>query len=276
MKWYRQLPFAVYSVLLSLGVGLILWLTKISGEEAAILSAIGLELVIIVHRVHFDLGKVADPVRGLVHSAELDKALVAAREIMSSKNPQARVLLESATQTFANRIMELHSGWAKFSPTAFMEWVEGLFGAAKPGDSFHATSHLAGGNYWKLNYGKRYEALNRSAQARGLQIQRIYLLRDSNHLAECREVLDRQAEFADIRLILLDNNDQSMRLPHRDFFVYNNDVAAEFHFTEPGMELAYIQVTTNRDEIRKLASEYARMRDTFSQPHRPAVVSDKT
>lgn len=271
MKWTRQLPFGVYSVLLSMGVGLILWLTKITGEGAAILAAIGLELVVVVHRMHFELQKIDDPIRSLVRNAELDGAIGAAREILSSKNPQAKVLLESAVQTFATRIKELRTGWARFSPPDFMEWAEGMFSGAKPGHTFHATSHLGGGEYWRRTYGRRYEALNRSAQALGLSIQRIYIFRDASHFDEFREVLDRQAEFTDIRIILLDEGDTSMRLPHRDFFVYNTDVAAEFHFAEPGMVLSHIQITTEREQVKTMAAEYGRMRDAFSQPYRPTA-----
>lgn len=271
MRWYRQLPFGVYSVLLSMGVGLILWLTKITGEEAAILAAIGLELVVIVHRVHFDLQRLDDPIRALVRNAQLDEAIGAARHILNSKNPQSKVLLESAVHTFANRIKELRTGWARFSPNDFMQWTEGLFGGAKPGDTFHATSHLGGGEYWRRNYGRRYEALNRSAQALGLAIQRIYIFRDAGHLDEFREVLDRQSEFTDVRIILLEEGDNSLRLPHRDFFVYNSHVAAEFHFAEPGMVLSHIQITTDTDQVKIMAAEYARMRDAFSRPYRPSV-----
>ena len=150
-----------------------------------------------------------------------------------------------------------------------MEWVEGVFGSAKAGDKFTATSHLAGGEYWKQNYGKRYETLNRIAQMRGLAIERIYLLRDDDHINEYREVLSRQCEFADIRVVTFDADDNSMNLLRRDFFVYNTDVAAEFHFTQPGMELANIQVTTDRDQVKRLASDYARLRDPFSRPYTP-------
>jgi hypothetical protein len=273
MRWYRQLPFGVYSVLLSMGVGVILWLTDITGEEAAVLAAIGLELVVVVHRVHFDLQRMDDPVRTMVRNTELAEAVVAAREILKSKNPQARVLLESAVQTFANRIKELRTGWARFSTSDFMEWAEGLFSGARPGHTLQATSHLGGGEYWRRNYGRRYEALNRSAQALGLSIQRIYIFRDAAHLDEFREVLDRQAEFTDIRTILLDEGDNSMRLPHRDFFVYNGDVVAEFHFAEPGMVLSHIQITTEREQVKSMAAEYARMRDAFSRPYTPTARS---
>ncbi len=269
MKWHKQLPFGVYSVLLSLGVGLILWITKVTDEGAAVLAAIGLELVVVVHRVHYDLRKIADPLRDLIRSAELESALTAAREIISTKNPQARVLLESATNAYATRIKELHTGWVKLSPADFMEWVEEVFTSAKPGDTFNATSHLAGGEYWKQNYGRRYETLNRIAKTRGLAIQRIYLLRDDDHIQEYKEVFARQSDFGDIRIVTFDADDNSMNLLRRDFFVYNGDVAAEFHFTQPGMELAYIQVTTDRDQVRKLAGEYARLRDTFSRPYTP-------
>jgi hypothetical protein len=246
-----------------------LWATKITGEAAAILAALGLELVVIVHRIHYDLRKITDPLRGLIHSAKLDEALASAREILASKNPQARILLESATAAYATRIKELRTGWVTLAPADFMEWVEGLFGSSKSGDRFCATSHLAGGEYWKQNYGKRYEALNRSAQMRGLSIQRIYLLRDDDHIQEYKDVLQRQSEFADIRIVTFDVDDHSMNLLRRDFFVFNGDVAAEFHFTQPGMELAHIQVTTDREQVAKLASEYARLRDTFSRPYKP-------
>lgn len=268
-KWYQQLPFAVYSVLLSLGVGIVLWATKITGEQAAILAALGLELVVIVHRVHHELGKIADPLRGLVHSSRLDEALTTARQILRSNNRQARVLLESATAAYATRIRELQSGWVTLSPADFMEWAEGLFGSARSGDTFCATSHLAGGEYWKQNYGKRYETLNRSARMHGLSIQRIYLLRDDDHIQEYKDVLDRQSEFADIRIVTFDIDDHSMNLLRRDFFVFNGEVAAEFHFTQPGMELAHIQVTTDTEQVKRLASEYARLRDTFSRPYAP-------
>jgi hypothetical protein len=269
MKWYRQIPFAVYSTLLSLGVGVILWVTKVTEEWAAILAALGLELVVITHRVHFELRKIDDPIRSLVRHTDLDGAIGAAREILSSKNPQATVLLESAVQTFSTRIKELRTGWARFSPSDFMEWAEGLFSGARPGDTFQATSHLGGGEYWRRNYGRRYEALNRVASALGLAIQRIYIFRNEAHLDEFSEVLDRQAEFTEVRIILLDEGDSSLRLPHRDFFVYNNDVAAEFHFAEPGMVLSHIQITTERDQVKAMAVEYARMRDTFSRPYTP-------
>ena len=36
MKWYRKLPFPVFSVLLSLAVGLVLWLSNVTNESAAI------------------------------------------------------------------------------------------------------------------------------------------------------------------------------------------------------------------------------------------------
>jgi hypothetical protein len=268
-KWYRQLPFAVYSVLLSLTVGLVLWATDITGESAAILSAIGLEIVVTVHRVHADLSKLADPLRGLVRNSRLDEALVAARELLASKNPQAITMLESATVAYATRVKELRTGWVTLSPADFMEWAEGLFNSAKPGDTFCATSHLAGGEYWKQNYGKRYETLNRIAQARGLTIQRIYLLRDDDHIKEYRDTLNRQSEFVDIRVVTFDKDDSSLNVVRRDFFVYNTEVAAEFHFTQPGMELAHIQVTTDRDQISRLAGEYARLRDAFSRPYTP-------
>jgi hypothetical protein len=268
-KWHQQLPFAVYSVLLSLGVGIILWATKITDEAFAILAALGLELVVVVHRVHRDLDRITDPLRGLIHSANLDEALVSARQILASKNPQARVLLESATAAYATRVKELRTGWVMLSPADFMAWVEDLFGSAKSGDTFCATSHLAGGEYWKQNYGKRYESLNRAAQLRGLAIQRTYLLRDDDHIQEYKDVLDRQSEFADIRIATFDADDHSLNVLRRDFFVFNKEVAAEFHFTHPGMELAHIQVTTDREQVKALAAQYARLRDIFSRPYKP-------
>ncbi|HEY0636812.1 MAG TPA: hypothetical protein VGD67_04135 [Pseudonocardiaceae bacterium] len=267
MSWHKQLPFAVYSVLMSIGVGVILWLTKITSEEAAVLAAIGLELVVITHRVHHDLGKITDPVRGLIRTTQLDDALESARAILRSKNPHARALLESTTAAYATRVKELSTGWATFSPADFMEWIEDLFTSARPGHTLHATSHLAGGEYWKRNYGKRYEALNRSAVMRGLAIQRIYLLRDDEHIQQHAEILDRQSEFADIRVVTFDSDDTTMSPLRRDFFVYNNEVAAEFHFSQPGMELSHLRVTTEPEQVRKLAGDYARMRDTFSRPY---------
>jgi len=268
-RLFQQLPFAVYTVLLSLTVGVVLWATKITGEGAAILAALGLELVVIVHRVHADLRKIADPLRGLIISTRLEEALTSARQIMTSKNPQARKLLESATTAYASRIRELHGGWVTLSPADFMVWVEDLFSSADPGDTFNATSHLAGGEYWKQNYGRRYETLNRIGQMRGLAIQRIFLLRDDDHIREYKDVLDRQSEFSNVRVATFDADDNSMNLVRRDFFVYNDEVAAEFHFTQPGMELAHIQVTTDRDQVRRLAAEYARVRDPFSRPYTP-------
>jgi hypothetical protein len=263
----QNLPFGVYSTLLSLTVGIVLWATKITDEWAAILAALGLELVVTVHRVHADLHKLADPLHGLVRSARLDGALTAARDILRSGNPQAKVLLESATTTYASRIRDLHGGWLTFSPADFMEWVEGLFSSANPGDTFCATSHLAGGEYWKQNYGKRYETLNRIGQMRGLAIQRIFLLRDDKHIREYKDVLDRQSEFSEVRVATFDADDPSMNLLRRDFFVYNDEVAAEFHFSQPGMELTNIQVTTDRDQVKRLAAEFARVRTPFSRSY---------
>jgi len=267
MKWYRQLPFAVYSVLLSLAVGLTLWLLRITGESAAILSALALELVVVSHRVLLQVEKADDPLRGMLRTAKIDEALVAAREILRSGNPQARALLEGTANAFADRVRALQSGGIRCSPSDFMEFAEGLFESAKTGDQLCATSHLAGGDYWNMIYGQQYERLNRVAQGRGLTIERIFLLRDEQHLAEVREILHRQSDFSSIKIILLNSIDGSMVLPRRDFFVYNQDATAEFIFTEPNMTVEYIHISTEAHRVRELAREYARMRDAFSCPY---------
>lgn len=270
-RWYRQVPFGVISVLISLVVGIVLWATKITGELAAILSALVLELVIVVHRLLFNSERDADPLRGLLRSAEIDVALEAAREIVKSGNPHARALLDGAATAFAQRVTALNSGGVKCAPSEFMEFAEGLLAAAKPGDTLSATSHLAGGEYWALKYGKQYEELNREAHGNGLTIERIYMLRDDAHLEQVREILDRQSEFSEIRIILLDALDDSVDLSRRDFFVYDDDVAAEFHFREPNMMVDHITVTTRRDVVRENAKEYKRLRRSFSTPYVPAA-----
>lgn len=268
-KWLQNLPFGVYSVLLSLGVGIVLWATDITDEKYAILAALGLELVVIVHRVHADLRKLTDPLRGLVSNVELDRALTLARDLMQSKNRQASGLVEWLTARYAGRIKDLHGGWVTLTPREFMEWVEGLFASARTGDTLCATSHLAGGEYWKRNYGRTYETFNRMGHMRGLAIQRIFLLRDEDHIREYKDVLDRQTEFSEVRVATFDADDSTMNLVRRDFFVFNDEVAAEFHFSHPGMELDNIQVTTERDQVKRLAAEFARVRSPFSRPYTP-------
>jgi hypothetical protein len=273
MKWYRQLPFAVYSLLLSMAVGLVLWLTKITGEAFALLSAIGLELVIVVHRVLFQIEKAEDPLRSLFRTAKIDEALEAGRHIIRSGNPQARALLEGTANAFSERVKALHSGTVRCSPSEFMEFAEGLFESAKPGHRLCATSHLAGGAYWDRLYGQRYENLNRAAAARGLEIERIYLLRDDDHLEEVRATLERQAAFSTVRTVLLNEIDDSVAAPRRDFFVYHTEVVAEFVFAEPNMTLEYINLTTDDGQVRNLAREYARIRDSFSHRYAARTVA---
>lgn len=269
MNWVRQLPFAVYSVLLSIVVGVILWATGITSDSAAILAALGLELVVTVHRVQADLRQLTDPLRGLPQGDELADALSIARTIVTAKSQPARNILETFTMTYSSRIRELSTGSVRLSPSEFMEWSKHLFGSARGGDTFFATSHLAGGEYWKQNYGLRYEKLNRDAKIRGLEIQRIFLLRDDDHLREYRHVLDRQSEFSDVWVATLDMGDRTLNLGRRDFFVYNSDLAAEFHFTGPEMELDHIQITTDRDQVRQLSEDYRDLRDSFAYQYKP-------
>ena len=271
MKLLLQVPFAVWTILLSLGVGLILWASGITGEGSAILAGIGLELVAIVHRVHLDLRKLADPLRGLPQSHELQETLDSAREIMATKSLQARKLLEATTVTYASRIKDLRYGSMTLLMPEFMEWADDFFKSTGKGDSFNATSVLAGGRYWEETYGKTYERFNRDAGSRGLKIQRIFLLQDENHLEACKAVLDRQLTFSEVWVATFDKQDSTMQPGGRDFFVYNGDVVAgEFHFQGPDRRLTHIQITTDRDEVRKLASEYARLRDRFANRYSPS------
>ncbi|GAA4882790.1 hypothetical protein GCM10023403_57670 [Pseudonocardia benzenivorans] len=269
-RWYRQIPFPAISVVISLGVGVVLWATKITGELAAILSALVLELVIVSHRLLYNSEKAADPLRGLLRTAEIDRALDSAREIIKSGNPHARALLDGTATAFAERVTDLNSGGVNCSPSEFMEFMEGLLASARTGDKLSATSHLAGGEYWARKYGRQYEELNREAHDKGLTIERIYMLRDVAHLERVRPILDRQSEFSEIRIVLLDGLDESVSAPRRDFFVYGDDVAAEFHFTEPDMVVDHITVTTRRDAVRERAKEYVRIRRAFSEPYATA------
>ena len=272
MKWRKQLPFGVYSVLLSIAVGLTLWLVQITGEAAAILAALALELVIVCHRILFQVEKADDPLRGLVRSAKVDEALATAREILRSGNPHARRLLEGTVERFSQRVKSLRSGALRCSPAEFMDFAEQLLESSKAGDKLCATSHLAGGEYWQRNYGQLYEALNRAAHARGLAIERIYLLRDQAHLDQVRDVLDRQSAFSDIKIVLLDGLDDSISAPRRDFFVYNLGVSAEFVFAEPNMSVEGMDITTESERVQELGREFSRIR-ALSRPYQSTAAA---
>jgi hypothetical protein len=273
MKWYRKLPFPVLSVLLSLGLGLGLWLTHITDESVAIITALLLEMVIVVHRILALVERGADPLHGLLRTAKIEEALTFAAQVIRSQNRQAQALLEETVSAFCTRVKRLQSGGVQLSPVEFMEFADRIFAAAKSDDRLYATSHLAGGTYWQKAYGQQYERLNRQAQARGLTIERIYVLRDKRHLDEVRHVLDRQAAFSSIRTVLLDEHetDGTLTVPRRDFFVYNREATAEFVFVEPNMTVEHIHIATDADHVREMFHEYTRIRDHFSAPYQAST-----
>jgi hypothetical protein len=273
VRWYRRIPFPVFSLLASLAVGLILWASGITGEAPAIIAALGLELVITVHRILLRIEKDADPLYGLLRTAKIDEALSAAAAILHNRNSQAQALLEELVTTFCGRVKRLQASGIDLPPSEFMEIADRIFNSVKPGDRLHATSLVAGGAYWQKAYGQQYERLNRIGHARGLEIERIYILRNQGHLDEIREILDRQSLFSRIRIVLLDghDDDNTLTVPRRDFFVYNNEVVAEFIFVEPTMTIEYIQVSTEPDRVREMAREYQRIRDNFSSQYSPSI-----
>ena len=84
---------------------------------------------------------------------------------------------------------------------------------------------------------------------------------------------DRQAVFSSVRIVLLDEHekDGSLTVPRRDFFVYNDEVTAEFVFAEPNMTVEHIQVSTEADHVGELAHEYSRIREHSSTPYLSAA-----
>jgi hypothetical protein len=273
MKWYRKIPFPVISILLSLGVGLLLWLSNITSNSAAIVAALLLEIVIVVHRILAIAERESDPLHGLLRTARIEEALAGAARLVRSKNRQARALLEETVDAFCTRVKRLQSGGVQLSPLEFMKFADRVFSAAKPVDRLYATSHLAGGTYWHKAYGQQYERLNRQAQARGLTIERIYVLRDRKHLDQVRAVIDRQTAFSNVRIVLLEDHekDGSLTVPRRDFLVYNNEATAEFVFAEPNMTIEYVHIDTDADHVREMFDEYTRIRDHFSTPYSVAA-----
>jgi hypothetical protein len=261
MNWYQKMPLALVSVFLSLGVGALLYGSGISSPGVALLSAIALEIVIVVHRTFLQVSQ-ADPIRGLAQAPEIDHALTSAREVLQSSNRPARILTRQTLSTFIDRVTQMGSTGIPVSPQEFMSFAEELLGSTRRGDWLRATSVLAGGSYWSRAYGAQYEAVNRQASERGLSIERLYLLKDEAHLAKITGILERQVDFSKVRVALLDaieieNDNVDLR---RDFFVFNELVSAEFVFVDPNAQLKHILVCTNVNEVRRLAREYERIR----------------
>ncbi|HKP90819.1 MAG TPA: hypothetical protein VJT75_12710 [Thermoleophilaceae bacterium] len=256
-------------MLLSLGAGVLLWVFDITDPGVAILCALGLEVVIVVHRILLGVER-ADPIRGMAQAPEIEEALTRSREVLRSGNRPARVLAEQTLSTFVERAKQMDSSGVRLSPQEFMDFADELLDSARAGDRLRATSVLAGGTYWSRAYGTQYEDVNRRASRSGLSIERLYLLRDESHLAEISEILERQAAFSDVRIALLDpfeTNDDGSDLRH-DFFVFNELVSAEFIFADPNMQIKHISVCTETDTVRRLAREYERIR-TLTEPYVP-------
>ena len=270
---HLKVPFAVIAVLLSVALGLGLWRFDITDPGVAILSALALELVIVVHRILLRLER-ADPLRGIRQGPELNEALTRTREVLRSGNKPAQILAEQTLATFIERASLVGSSGIALSPQEFMSFTEELLDSAREGDRLRATSVLAGGSYWSRAYGTQYENVNRRAADSGLAIERLYLLRDGAHRAEVADILERQAEFSEVRIALLDRfeGDEHTEDLRHDFFVFNELVAAEFIFAEPNMQIKHILVCTETTTVRRLAREYDRLR-YLTEPYRPAPVS---
>ncbi|MFG6415818.1 hypothetical protein ACG02S_18135 [Roseateles sp. DC23W] len=253
------IPFTV-----STGLFFVLWGLKITDATFSLIFAFLLEIVLLCHialqrvdAVHASLGDIA-AVRGL---AEVPTHIRNATRLESRFNP---AIADCLVRDFANQVGQMGRGLQRLSPDRFMLVAATIYGRLREGDTLIATSYFAGGDYWKERYGKEYMQLNRDAHARGARIERIFVLRDEGHRAEKLPILKSQSEFVSVYTCMLDNQALNEE-EHRDFFVINDDMAAEFHFS-PNQVLLGVDLITDKLDVQRLKTIILRIRNTAATP----------
>lgn len=253
------IPFAV-----STGLFFALWKLNVTDATFSLIFAFLLEIVLLCHiailrvdHLHASVDDVA-AVRGL---AEVPAHIRNAAKLQSRFNP---AIADCLIRDFANQVGQLGRGHQRLSPDRFMLVATTIYERLREGDTLIATSYFAGGEYWKERYGAEYTRLNRDAHARGARIERIFVLRDKAHLEDKLPILKSQSAFVNVYTCMLDQQALTED-EHRDFFVINDDVAAEFHFS-PNQVLLGIDLITDKLEVQRLKSVILRIRNTASTP----------
>lgn len=250
--WLALVPFV-----LSTALFFALWRLQISDSTTSLIFAFLLELLLLGHillvrmeHVHATVDDVVN-VRGL---ANVPADIQNAKRMQVRFNPR---LVDGLITEFATDLAQLGQGRQRLSPDRFMSIANVIYQELKQGDTLTATSYFAGGDYWKERYGAEYARLNQEAHQRGAFIQRIFVLRDAQHLQEKHEILLAQQKFVDVHVCVLSEN-PLMPDEHRDFFVINEDLAAEFHFS-PSQVLLYVDLVSNKAEVARLRALMGRI-----------------
>lgn len=229
MKW-AAIPISTLSVLLSVCLGIALWKLDVINPGPAIVAALLLELVLISHRMFARVGAFSRRMGQISSLPEMNDILLQVSELSRDRRRFSRLILNTIVRNFCNQTAQLRHGRQNLSPDQFMLIAKAVYESLSSSDTLMATSYFGGGDYWTTKYGAEYAALNRAAHARGAKIVRIYVVRDRQHFADKAALIKQQLIFSDVRVLMLDeitlaNSEQ------RDFFVLNDQLAAEFHFS---------------------------------------------
>lgn len=256
------IPFAVSTALF-----FALWKLNISEVTPSLIIAFLLEIVLLCHITIFRVDRLdasLDDVAAVQGLAEVPAQIRNSSRLQKRFNPG---IADCLIQDFASQIAQLGRGHQRLSPDRFMLVASVIYQRLREGDTLIATSYFAGGDYWKERYGTEYMRFNRDAHARGARIERIFVLRDEQHLAEKKPILIQQSAFAKVYVCKLDSSSLTQD-EHRDFFVINEEIAAEFHFS-PNQILLGIDLITDKLEVRRLKEMIVGIRNSLAQPFNP-------
>ena len=223
----------------------------------SIVAALLLDLLLIAHVTSHRMSDLMERVGAFPALPQVRSMLDAVHSVMRGEDRFRSMTLTYLLDEAQHRVSQLNGGSFNCSPDEFMRIAERLFGSMKQGDTFSATSLLAGGEYWANVFGVEYERLNLEAAGRGAKIVRVYVLRDEAHLQSIDPILRRQAEFSEVRYLLLSEEDESRPILHRDFFLINDRLGAEFHFKDhPVRRVAHIEIITSPGSTSQLSTAF--------------------
>lgn len=244
-------------VLASIVLAIVLTVLKITDVYWGIAAGLALELIAVLHTTLRRLTSI-EKMLGQVRSLPKIQGIIDNIQDITTKPSRFKsLLLDQEVDIFDAMIDQLGRGRQSVSVDHFMRLAEVIYGELKRHDTLYATSVFGGGEYWSTRFGQRYAELNKSAARRGVKIVRTYILRDSAQLAEKAAIMQTQAGFSDVRVVMLADvpiGDNELR----DFLVVDLEIAAEFHFATNNV-ITHIDVVSDRGEVTELSRTMERI-----------------
>jgi hypothetical protein len=281
LRWCRKVPGPIWALIVSIVFGVVLSLVEWRlGERFSIiqtaLATVLLDLTIVLHQVHAYMENRGILLRG-IKQKEVLQNLERCYEYADGGDPFIACCLATLVNSFCGDLAGVADRrWANMTTGQLRHLAPLLYeivkSAGKRG-SIDAVSMNSQGTYWSSKEGWHYENLNREAYDSGVTIRRVFVLRDAQHLADMRPVLDRHYDaYKQVKTVCMDDLKENQIVDLRDFTILNTRLVIEFFGSPVRAAIENVTVSFMREDAAAMYQDvFKPLWERHAKPYVPSA-----